>query len=139
VIDRKIKTVTLKDIAEKLGLSAMTVSRHVGKESLVALIQRGAGGGQGDGLPNLALRGACGEDLSTIVMFAEEISSHHYLASWWTSFSIGASSHQLPVDGELSWRSISVWRGGRDRAGGLFTTIRMARRNSGSIGRRRRS
>lgn len=83
-MDRKTKNVTLKDIADKLGLSAMTVSRALsGKENLVSpdTAQRCREVAKEMGYsPNLMARSLRGEDLSTIVMFAEEISSHHYLA-----------------------------------------------------------
>lgn len=84
IADRKLKTVTLKDIAARLGLSAMTVSRALsGKGNLVspetARKCRELATEMGYS-PNLMARSLRGEDLSTIVMFAEHISSHHYLA-----------------------------------------------------------
>lgn len=82
--DRKAKTVTLKDIADRLGLSAMTVSRALsGKANLVSpeTAQRCRDAAKEMGYsPNLMARSLRGEQLSTIVMFAEHISSHHYLA-----------------------------------------------------------
>lgn len=82
--DRKSKNVTLKDIADRLGFSAMTVSRALsGKANLVspetAKLCREAAREMGY-QPNLMARSLRGEQLSTIVMFAEHISSHHYLA-----------------------------------------------------------
>lgn len=82
--DRKSKNVTLKDIADRLGYSAMTVSRALsGKANLVspetAKLCRETAREMGY-QPNLMARSLRGEQLSTIVMFAEYISSHHYLA-----------------------------------------------------------
>lgn len=82
--DKKIKAITLKDIADKLGMSAMTVSRALsGKANLVspetARLCRETAKQMGYS-PNLMARSLRGEQLNTIVMFAEYISSHHYLA-----------------------------------------------------------
>src|SRR5262245_61507928 len=84
LVERRTKTVTLKDIADRLGLSAMTVSRALsGKANLVSpeTAQRCRDAAKEMGYaPNLMARSLRGEQLSTIVMFAEQISSHHYLA-----------------------------------------------------------
>ncbi|RIK68571.1 MAG: hypothetical protein DCC65_02960 [Planctomycetota bacterium] len=82
--EKRIKAVTLKDIADKLGMSAMTVSRALsGKANLVspetARLCRDTAREMGYA-PNLMARSLRGEQLNTIVMFAEYISSHHYLA-----------------------------------------------------------
>ena len=76
--------VTLKDIAERVGVSAMTVSRALsGKEdmvnrNLVERIRRVAS--ELGYTPNLMARSLRGEQLPTLVVFAEFISSHQYLA-----------------------------------------------------------
>ncbi len=80
----RIKNVTLKDIADRLGLSAMTVSRALsGKANLVSpetsRLCREAAREMGY-MPNLMARSLRGERLKTVVMFVEHISSHHYLA-----------------------------------------------------------
>jgi LacI family transcriptional regulator len=82
--DHKLKAVTLKDIGDKIGVSAMTVSRALsGKSQLVsddtARRCREAAAEMGY-VPNLMARGLRGEQLDTLVMFAEHLSSHHYLA-----------------------------------------------------------
>ena len=78
--ERKIKNVTLRDIAERVGVSAMTVSRALsGKEDLVnaETVRRCREAGEALGyVPNLMARSLRGERLNTIVMFAEFISSH---------------------------------------------------------------
>ena len=81
---RKIKNVTLRDVAKRAGVSAMTVSRALaGKDNLVnpetAEHCRRVADEMGY-VPNLLARSLRGEQLNTIVMFAEFISSHHYLA-----------------------------------------------------------
>ncbi len=82
--ERRIKNVTLRDVAEVVGLSAMTVSRALsGKSHLLnpetAKRCREAADELGY-IPNLMARGLRGEELHTIVMFAEFISAHNYLA-----------------------------------------------------------
>lgn len=81
---RRLKPVTLKDIADRLGVSAMTVSRalsdktHLVSPETAALCRQTAI--EMGYTPNLVARSLRGERLNTIVMFAEYISSHHYLA-----------------------------------------------------------
>jgi LacI family transcriptional regulator len=80
----KIKNVTLRDVAKRVGVSAMTVSRALsGKTHLVnpetAGLCRRAAEEMGY-VPNLMARSLRGEQLNTIVMLAEYVSSHHYLA-----------------------------------------------------------
>ncbi|MBN2562961.1 MAG: LacI family DNA-binding transcriptional regulator [Phycisphaerae bacterium] len=81
---RKIKNVTLRDIAKLVGVSAMTVSRALSdKAHLVSAetVERCRQAAEEMGyVPNLMARSLRGEQLHTIVMFAEYISSHHYLA-----------------------------------------------------------
>lgn len=93
-MERRLKQVTLKDVAEKLGISAMTVSRALsGKEHLVSpeTVQRCKEAAQEMGyLPNLMARSLRGEQLNTVVLFAEHISSHHYLAEL-----VDAASHSI--------------------------------------------
>ncbi|MEE8170692.1 MAG: LacI family DNA-binding transcriptional regulator [Phycisphaerae bacterium] len=76
--------VTLKDIAERIGVSAMTVSRALsGKDNLVnaRTVRRIRDVADELGYtPNLLARSLRGERLPTIVVFAEFISAHHYLA-----------------------------------------------------------
>ena len=76
--------ITLKDVANRAGVSAMTVSRALaGKAAMVspALVERITRIAQEMGYtPNLAARSLRGEHLPTIVVFAEHISSHQYLA-----------------------------------------------------------
>jgi len=76
--------VTLKHIAQRVGVSAMTVSRALsGKEALVdprtARRIRDVAAEMGY-TPNLLARSLRGERLPTIVVFAEQISRHIYLA-----------------------------------------------------------
>jgi len=82
--ERKLKSVTLRDVAERAGVSAMTVSRALSANSHLVNadtarrcreIARDLGYA-----PNLMARSLRGERLQTIVMFAEFISAHHYLA-----------------------------------------------------------
>jgi len=80
----KSKNVTLKDVAKRVGVSAMTVSRALSaKAHLVnpetAQRCREVAAEMGY-VPNLMARSLRGEQLNTIVMFAEFISHHHYLA-----------------------------------------------------------
>lgn len=81
---RKIKNVTLRDVAKHVGVSAMTVSRALsGKDHLVSneTTRRCRQAAEEMGyVPNLMARSLRGEELNTIVMLAEYISSHHYLA-----------------------------------------------------------
>jgi len=76
--------ITLKDIAKRVGVSAMTVSRALsGKAHLVnaETVRKCREVAEAMGyVPNLMARSLRGEQLSTIVVFAEFISSHHYLA-----------------------------------------------------------
>ena len=82
--NRKTKNVTLRDVARRAGVSAMTVSRALSrKDQLVnpATAERCRQMAEQMGyVPNLMARSLRGEQLNTIVMFAEFISSHHYLA-----------------------------------------------------------
>jgi len=80
----KSSNVTLKDVAKAVGVSAMTVSRVLsGKVDLVnpetAKMCREAAERLGY-YPNLMARSLRGEQLKTIVLFAEFVSRHHYLA-----------------------------------------------------------
>ena len=80
----KSANVTLKDVAKAVGVSAMTVSRVLsGKADLVnpetAKKCREAAERLGY-YPNLMARSLRGEQLRTIVLFAEFVSRHHYLA-----------------------------------------------------------
>lgn len=82
--DRKHKNVTLRDVADRVGLSAMTVSRALSAKSHLVNAEtahrcREAARELGY-VPNLMARSLRGEQLQTIVMFAEFISTHHYLA-----------------------------------------------------------
>ena len=82
--DNRSKNITLQDIADHLGLSAMTVSRALSEKSHLvspetAKLCREAAAKLGY-VPNLIARRRRGDQLNTIVMFAEEISSHQYLA-----------------------------------------------------------
>ncbi len=81
---RKGRNVTLKDVAERVGVSAMTVSRALSDKAHLVSAEtakrcREAAEELGY-VPNLMARSLRGEQLKTIVMFAEFISSHHYLA-----------------------------------------------------------
>jgi DNA-binding LacI/PurR family transcriptional regulator len=83
-MDHRGKNVTLRDVAQYVGLSAMTVSRALSEKSHLVSPEtakrcREAAEHLGY-IPNLMARGLRGEQLRTIVMFAEYISSHHYLA-----------------------------------------------------------
>lgn len=80
----KPRNVTLKDVAKRVGVSAMTVSRALSDKSHLvsnetAELCRKIAAEMGY-VPNLMARSLRGEQLHTIVMFAEFISSHHYLA-----------------------------------------------------------
>lgn len=84
MVDYKHKNVTLRDVAKYVGLSAMTVSRALSDKSHLvspetARICRDAAARLGY-VPNLMARSLRGEQLNTIVMLAEFISSHQYLA-----------------------------------------------------------
>lgn len=76
--------VTLKDIAHEVGVSAMTVSRALsGKHDLVNAETVHRVKEVADRLgysPNLLARSLRGAHLPTVVVFAEFISAHHYLA-----------------------------------------------------------
>ena len=83
-IDHKLKNVTLRDVASRVGVSAMTVSRALSPKahlvnSETARRCREAATEMGY-IPNLMARGLRGEQLQTIVMLAEHISAHFYLA-----------------------------------------------------------
>lgn len=75
---------TLKDIADRLGISAMTVSRALSnKRGMVngRTVRRVRAAAKEMGYaPNLLARSLRGERLPTIVVHAELISSHQYLA-----------------------------------------------------------
>jgi len=75
---------TLKDVAKAVGVSAMTVSRVLsGKSHLVnaETVRKCREAAERLGyVPNLMARSLRGEQLRTIVLFAEYIASHHYLA-----------------------------------------------------------
>lgn len=78
------RNVTLKDVAERVGVSAMTVSRALSAKAHLVSPEtarrcREAAAELGY-VPNLMARSLRGEQLDTIVMFAEFISRHHYLA-----------------------------------------------------------
>ncbi|MEK6642899.1 MAG: LacI family DNA-binding transcriptional regulator [Planctomycetota bacterium] len=82
--DHRQKNVTLRDVAKHLGLSAMTVSRALSEKAHLvspetARLCRETAAKLGY-VPNLMARSLRGEQLNTIVMFAEHISAHHYLA-----------------------------------------------------------
>jgi LacI family transcriptional regulator len=82
--DRKLKNVTLRDVANRVGVSAMTVSRALSPKahlvnSETARRCREVASEMGY-IPNLMARGLRGEQLQTIVMLAEHISAHFYLA-----------------------------------------------------------
>jgi DNA-binding LacI/PurR family transcriptional regulator len=76
--------ITLKFIAERVGVSAMTVSRALSdKQGLVnrKLVEKiRAVAAELGYTPNLIARSLRGEQLPTLVVFAEFISSHQYLA-----------------------------------------------------------
>lgn len=80
----KPQNTTLKDVAKAVGVSAMTVSRVLsGKSHLVnaETVRKCREAAERLGyVPNLMARSLRGEQLRTIVMFAEYIASHHYLA-----------------------------------------------------------
>lgn len=82
--ERRTRNLTLRDVARKVGVSAMTVSRALsGKAHLVnpETARRCREIAEELGyVPNLMARSLRGEELHTIVMFAEFISAHHYLA-----------------------------------------------------------
>jgi LacI family transcriptional regulator len=80
----KMKNVTLKDVAKRVGVSAMTVSRALSTKAHLVNAEtarrcREVAAEMGY-VPNLMARSLRGEQLNTIVMFAEFISQHHYLA-----------------------------------------------------------
>ena len=82
--ERRTKDVTLRDVAKRVGVSAMTVSRALSASDILvnpetAKLCRQVAEEMGY-IPNLMARGLRGEKLNTIVMLAEFISSHHYLA-----------------------------------------------------------
>lgn len=80
----KLKNVTLRDVAKRVGVSAMTVSRAISGKSLLVNPETAKlcckVAEEMGYVPNLMARSLRGEQLNTIVMFAEFISSHHYLA-----------------------------------------------------------
>lgn len=80
----KSKNITLKEVAKRAGVSAMTVSRALSNKSHLVSPEtakrcRKIAEEMGY-VPNLMARSLRGEQLKTIVMFAEFISRHHYLA-----------------------------------------------------------
>lgn len=82
--DRNRGRVTLRDVARRVGVSAMTVSRALSAEVYsvseeTARRCREAARELGY-VPNLMARSLRAEHLQTIVMFAEYISAHQYLA-----------------------------------------------------------
>jgi len=80
----RTQNTTLKDVAKAVGVSAMTVSRVLsGKSHLVnaETVRKCREAAERLGyVPNLMARSLRGEQLRTIVLFAEYIASHHYLA-----------------------------------------------------------
>lgn len=112
--DRKIKNVTLRDVANSIGVSAMTVSRALSdKAHLVnpetAKRCRQVAEEMGY-VPNLMARSLRGEELKTIVMLAEFISSHHYLAQL---VDIVSRSIEKRKFGVISCQSITSFRQAR--------------------------
>ncbi len=111
VAERKIKNVTLRDVARRVGVSAMTVSRALsGKEHLVGAqtAQRCREAAEQMGyVPNLMARSLRGEQLNTIVMLAEYISSHHYLAKLVDEVSQAIEGRKYGV---ISCQSFSSYR-----------------------------
>jgi LacI family transcriptional regulator len=111
VHDRKMKNVTLRDVAKRVGVSAMTVSRALsGKEHLVGAdtAQRCREVADEMGyVPNLMARSLRGEQLNTIVMLAENISQHHYLARLVDEVSQAIEARQYGV---ISCQSLSSYR-----------------------------
>ncbi len=84
LVETRQHNVTHKDVAEEVGVSAMTVSRALsGKAHLVSsdTVRRCRNAAEKLGyVPNLMARSLRGEQLRTIVMLAEHMSSHQYLA-----------------------------------------------------------
>lgn len=81
---QRAQRVTLRDIAARAGVSAMTVSRALsGRSDLVSaetarrIVRLASELGY---VPNLLARSLRGEQIPTLVVFSEYISSHHYLA-----------------------------------------------------------
>ncbi|MCG8406816.1 MAG: LacI family transcriptional regulator [Phycisphaerales bacterium] len=82
--NHKSKNVTLKEVAKRAGVSAMTVSRALSDKAHLVSPEtakrcREIATEMGY-VPNLMARSLRGEQLKTIVLFAEFISRHHYLA-----------------------------------------------------------
>lgn len=109
--DRKIKNATLRDIARQVGVSAMTVSRALsGKAQLVSseTARRCREAAEELGyVPNLMARSLRGEQLHTVVMLAEHISSHHYLAEL---VDVVSGSIEQRNHGVISCQSIASFR-----------------------------
>jgi DNA-binding LacI/PurR family transcriptional regulator len=82
--DRKSKNVTLRDVARRAGVSAMTVSRSLSPKAHLVNAETARRcrelAHQMGYIPNLMARGLRGEQLRTVVMLAEHISAHYYLA-----------------------------------------------------------
>jgi DNA-binding LacI/PurR family transcriptional regulator len=106
--EHKLKNVTLRDVANHLGVSAMTVSRALSPKSHLVNAEtarrcREAAHDMGY-IPNLMARGLRGEQLQTIVMLAEHISAHNYLAEL---VDIVAREIELREFGVISCQSIT--------------------------------
>jgi LacI family transcriptional regulator len=109
--EARIKNVTLRDVAARVGVSAMTVSRALSdKQHLVssqtAKLCRQVAEEMGY-IPNLMARSLRGEKLNTIVMLAEYISSHHYLAEL---VDITSRSIERRRFGVISCQSVASFR-----------------------------
>ncbi len=109
--ERKIKNVTLRDVAERLGVSAMTVSRALSRKAHLVnpeTAKRCRRIAEEMGyVPNLMARSLRGQQLNTIVMLAEYISSHHYLAEL---VDIVSRSIEQRKFGVISCQSIASFR-----------------------------
>jgi LacI family transcriptional regulator len=82
--DHKLKNITLRDVAERVGVSAMTVSRALSPKAHLVNSETARRcreiAHQMGYIPNLMARSLRGEQLQTVVMLAEHISAHFYLA-----------------------------------------------------------
>ena len=107
----KSNNVTLKDVAKRVGVSAMTVSRALsGKKHLVNAdtIKKCRDAAHELGyVPNLMARSLRGEQLRTVVMMAEHISAHHYLAELVDTVSRTIEEREYGV---ISCQSIASFR-----------------------------